>query len=101
MIYRTLILDDSALVNQMLKWKNRLHIELDYCEFIKDINRMYSVTISSKLRSFHYKFLKNTIITNVQLKWYQIIETDKCSNCQSERESITHLFYECETVSSL
>ena len=41
------------------------------------------------------------ITTNVQLKWYKIKESERCTFCESEKETLIHLFVRCKYVQPL
>jgi len=61
-----------------------------------DWNEAYAIavncTASTKLRTFHFKFLHWTIATNDFLKKINFKQCDKCCFCQREIETISHLF---------
>ena len=76
-------------------------INIEYNDFVTAITKMYQITISQKLRSFHYRFLMGAIVTNIQLKHYKIKENNLCSFCETKPETIKHLFYECIHVSTI
>ena len=59
------------------------------------------VTISSRLRIFHYKILKDILYLNNTLFKMKLVQDPKCSICESNAETITHLFVECQFVSSV
>ena len=40
----------------------------------------------------------NAVITNIRLKHWKIVESDMCTFCNLQRESIRHLMYECKDV---
>ena len=58
---------------------------------------MKKITLSTKLRSFYYRLMTHSLSTNVQLLKWKKSNTDKCSFCNIEVESIVHLFWECDT----
>ena len=50
----------------------------------------------AKFRSFQYRVLQRALVTNIELKKWQIKESDLCTNCGEFRETISHLLVECE-----
>ena len=58
-------------------------------------------TISSRLRIFQYKILSNILCLNNTLFKLKLVRDPKCSTCESNGETIIHLFVECQFVSSL
>ena len=51
-----------------------------------------------KSRDFQYKINNKILVTNSFLYKIKRKETDLCSYCQKETESILHLFCNCERV---
>ena len=67
--------------------------ELDVKGAIQQIPQLSS---NEKLKSFQYRMLLRAIVTNIQLKKWKVKETDLCSMCEKETETVRHLFAECE-----
>lgn len=61
-------------------------------------NNIWSITNNGKLRSFQYRLINHAIITNVNLKQWKIVQSDLCTFCNQEKETIVHLFWECSRV---
>ena len=55
-------------------------------------------TISSRLRVFQYKILNNILYHSNTLFKMEVVQNLKCSICESNAETITHLFVECQFV---
>ena len=55
-------------------------------------------TKETKLRIFQFKLLHRRIATNSFLCKIGVKDTDKCSFCKSETESLIHLFWDCTIV---
>ena len=96
--------DDIMLVHgKYMKW--RQDIDSDFCEGLWDFRRMfidvYRVTNVPKYRSFQYRLLQRALVTNVELKKWGIVESDRCTFCELERETLKHLLFECKYVQSL
>ena len=58
----------------------------------------FNRTASSKLRTFHFKFLHRRLPTNEFLKKINLKQSDKCCFCQREIETISHLFLRCYAI---
>ena len=54
--------------------------------------------ISSKLRNFQFKFLHRRIATNSFLFKIKLLESNLCCFCQSAKETLLHLFWECPII---
>ena len=52
----------------------------------------FQCTKSTKLNTFHFKFLHRRISTNNVLKKIGLIDSEKCTFCERETEKLTHLF---------
>ena len=52
-------------------------------------------TRESKLRAFQFKFLHRKIATNDFLYKIGIKQTDSCSFCEEQKETLVHLFWTC------
>ena len=55
----------------------------------------YKCTKSSKIVVFNFKFLHRRLSTNSFLQKIGRTDTEMCSFCQNEKESLFHLFWEC------
>ena len=76
-------------------------MQIEYDHLKKWACNINQITISSKLRSFQYRFLMLGLITNRQLHLYKLRSTDLCTFCDCYPESLTHLFWECQLVKPL
>ena len=97
-LYRNICNNSELVYAVWLKTFYELNRNLEYEEFVDAIVSSSKITISEKLRSFHYRFIMNSLITNIHLKHYGIKETNLCTFCEKMPETSRHLFYECEKV---
>ena len=65
------------------------------------ISDFYNTSNIANYRSFQYRLLQRGLVTNIQLKKWNISETDKCYFCHQTIETITHLLYECKKVQEI
>ena len=91
-VYEILINDENA----MLKYANRL--DLNIVKYYDAFKRLYQFTRITKYRDFEYQFLLGKIICNIDLKAWGIKDSDICTFCEEEQESMIHLFWECRYV---
>lgn len=61
----------------------------------------FRATLDSHMRSFQFKLVNRTLITNRHLKLYNIKEQDYCEFCKVQTETYEHLFFECKYVKPL
>ena len=59
----------------------------------------FRTTLETKLREFQFKILNRIVVTNEKLFRFGMAESDKCSFCQTEVESIEHLIFSCKISS--
>ena len=85
--YRFLTADSDLVYNKWYKNYHELDKSLEFNDYVKCITNYRQITISEKLRSFHYRFTLSAIITNIQLKWYGMRQDSRCSYCNHSEES--------------
>ena len=81
----------------MVKWQSDLNLDLDENWGIH-FNKLYYTTDDSKLLNFHFKLFHRIIYTNSRLFKCGLSETELCTFCSEQRETLLHLFYECSHV---
>ena len=95
--------DEMLCYYKSLKWQRELGIS--FCEDLKQYLQyhldLYKVTNIPKYRSFQYRLLQRGLVTNIQLCAWGICESDTCSFCTNERETVIHLLIECICVQEL
>ena len=69
--------------------------------FLNCFRSIYSVTNVPKYRSFQYRLLHRSLITNVHLYHYKIRDNNRCSFCHNAKETYLHLFVYCNKVRDL
>ena len=85
--------------NVVQKWSNL--IDFDAKLWPKYCSIPFIVTMEAKLREFQFRLLNRYITTNHFLKTIKIKESDICDFCQTEIETIRHLFVFCPVVKRL
>ena len=58
-------------------------------------------TISPKHRVFQFKLIHRCLVTNKSLYEWHLKDTNLCSFCGSQTETIVHLLWDCTVVQSL
>ena len=80
-------------------WQDRLGIKLDCTEWANIRVTPFKLTKCSKMRYFQFRLLSNKLITNIQAyKWDKELKDNTCYFCNSNPETVMHLFLECEVV---
>lgn len=80
------------------KGKERWEEQFDFSdEFWKDIYKLpFKITKNSKLQWLQFRISHNILTTNSFLFKVKLVNTPFCNFCHSERETIIHIFWECE-----
>ena len=78
------------------KWEASHNIDMD--SWLEIFKLAHDTVIESKLKVFQYKLLLRILPTNRLLRLRKIRQSNLCSFCDKETESISHLFWECESV---
>ena len=98
-VYNTLIRSSRVITTLMNIWNRTIMIDDEQIRiaFIA-ISRNCDVV---KYRSFQYRLLHNAIFLNNRLEHMGIAESDKCYFCKHAKETVAHLFYECNHTKKL
>ena len=100
------ISDDAMLMHsKYIKWREELGSDFfENCtlrEYAGKHLDIYGLTNITKYRSFQYRLLQRGIVTNVQLLKWKMSPNDLCTFCKSERETLSHIFYDCSEIFSV
>ena len=93
--------DDIMLVHsKYINWKKEIGEDFTptLYEFGQLHKEIYKLTNVPKYRSFQYRVMQRSLVTNIQLQKWGIKPEDTCTFCLKHRETITHLLAECEVV---
>ena len=100
-LYRLQTTNPDMTMKVVEKWNHKYELNLNCETFITMIHHISKFTIATKLRSFQYRLLFHALVTNVQLKRYKLTESDACSFCERETETVKHMFIDCNKVQML
>ena len=84
-----------------IAWSSELATQIDEEQWSQFYIKICQVTNSVKLRYFFYRVINRTLVTNVKLFQWKMTNTDQCTFCNQKKETIIHLFWECEESSRL
>ena len=96
--YSRLIACEDLVYKKCQKWEVDLGCDIPYNTFKKRCMDIYKVTNIVKFRSFQYRLIQRSMITNMQLKKWKMISSDLCTFCGNEVETVLHLLIWCEEV---
>ena len=97
-VYQQLVENETGCQKYMHRWNNMLQDKIELEEFKKAFSELYAITNTVKLRNFQYRLLLNKIFTNEILYEWKVVDTNTCTFCKKQPESITHLLVECTEV---
>ena len=86
LVYNLLFVDVDTLLKQSYKRQRSIDPTIRSDNLIKAVNDGWQSTNYPKLRSFHYRIIANTLITNVQLFYHKINPSKLCTFCEKEDE---------------
>lgn len=98
--YKLLLKNVKTSCNSPLKWQHELGVSIDIKEWQRICYRPMQITKDAKLHWFQYRILNNILGTNRLLYKMKIKDNDHCSFCNSKTETIFHLLYQCDIVTS-
>ena len=93
-IYRMLNFDQTVHVNK--KWDRDLNVNIDMDSWKLIYKICFSQWNDNMIVWFQYRILTRCIGVKKLLKQMNIVENSSCRLCQSEEETIQHLFADCE-----
>ena len=100
-LYYKLCSNYKLLFKKTEQINKKCDIKIESEDLIKFIVRINCYTICVKLRSFQYRLLMSSMITNVHLRHYGIKDSDTCTLCELQKETQKHLMYDCRYVKPL
>ena len=97
--YKKIILFYSESASkQQTKWNAILDVEIEDWPIIYE--QPFKSIVSNKLIIFQYKILHRTLGTNSLLYKCKLKETHLCTFCNEIKETISHIFWECNIIKS-
>ena len=82
-------------------WQKQLGVEIEEDQWAKILLSINNITNSTKLCLLQYKIMNNILTTNIRrAKWDKNI-SEYCSFCNQCKETVLHIFCECQKVKKL
>ena len=100
-IYKYLNKKNLPKPNHQLKWENILNLSVNQNWWNKHYPIVFKITKDSKLHWFQYRINYRILATNSYLHKIGYTDSDLCTFCQNERETIYHIFWGCTHVQTL
>ena len=86
-------------IKQQLKWCDILQISPEFFDWKKVYENNYFSTIEKKLRSFQIRLNLRSLVMNVQLAGFGIIDSELCSFRLEQPETLMHFFWSLNLLS--
>ena len=78
-------------INSFIKWEEKLNIAVNWETTLKQLRKIKEV----KLKWFQIRLCYNILVTNSILKKMGIRNSDMCTFCHNEKESVQHYLWYC------
>jgi len=95
-IYQALIIHPTG-IKGITTWKNRFRIDFEQNALFQKIK---ITTTDTKLKWLQYRILHNILTTNKSVAKYKREQDERCSFCTIHPESIEHLFWNCDIITT-
>ena len=79
-----------------IKWSEELSLNVDQDMIKNAFSKIYTSTISSRIRYFQFRLTHRILGNNSKLFKWGMVESNKCDLCKKEVETYIHLFVKCE-----
>ena len=87
-----LILEDGANPSYCTKWEHISNNNVDWKKCYIKIQKMHEV----KLKWFQIRVINRILATNIVLKEIGVVNSNICSLCSKEKDTIVHCLWDCE-----
>ena len=95
-LYYNILMDSSTTPNCCAKWDAKLSKNIDWLQTFQLIQKIKEV----KLKWFQIRLVHRILGTNAALKKMRISDSELCTFCNTDVESLQHLFWDCVFVRS-
>ena len=101
LVYKQLI-DNTPSYSQKLEcWGTDLQCDVNRKLFLQNLASIYVTTNIAKHRSFQYRFAHRALVLNTHLYRWGKNSDNLCTFCGKYKETIVHLFIDCEVSKKL
>ena len=84
-------------IKAISKWQRELNLDLDD-NWVIHFTKLYHAADDTNLLNFYYNLFHRIIYTNSRLFKCCLSETELCTFCNEQRETLLHLLYECSHI---
>lgn len=98
-IYDSFIKTKACIPNSVKKWQNQINFSAEF-QWSKILNLPFKITNDTSLRWLQLRINHRILGTNYLLFKMNISDTESCTFCKEDKETIQHLFFDCTLVSN-
>ena len=97
LFYKVILENNNKLIERkcLQNWERLTGEDINWEQAFQHIHK---VTIDTKLRNFQFKLIHNILPDNRILKKMGVKENDECDFCKSDRDSLLHYLWTCQTA---
>ena len=99
-VYNLLIDDTEACAKYLKTWEKDGFI-FPFDRYVKGFSILYKCSQVTKLRDYQYRLLLNKIVMNYKLKEWNLVESDACTFCKNEVETVAHILFGCKKIQNI
>ena len=92
--YYDILMQNTGEPTTCGKWRERLEKEVCWSKVFNKINQIKDI----KLRWFQIRIVHRILATNVILYNMKVSNSENCTFCQAEKDSIQHIFWKCPCI---
>ena len=89
-----ILLGKKEKSNACIKWENILGTEISWEKIFLQTNSIKE----TKLKWFQLKICYRILVTNSTLLYMNVVDSNKCNFCLTEKDTISHYLWECNHV---
>ena len=95
-IYKELIKKKTIFPEKSYLWhQENLQINISRENFISIIVSNNKCILNNKFKDFQFRLTHNSLVTNIHLKKWGILNEENCTFCQKYPETVMHLLIDC------
>ena len=96
------LMDKKIIVDNAREyWQKELKCNIEESKWEKIRERVFSVSVLTKLREFQFRLISCKLVTNVKRAKWQKDVSEKCYYCDQESETVLHIMYDCKIIQSI
>ena len=91
-LYYDILIEDHIAPKCCAKWDEKLQTVIKWNKCFSQLHKIKDI----KLKWFQVRIIHRCLGTNVVLNHMKIVDSNKCNFCKTTKDSIEHIFWDCE-----